>query len=188
MIEPHTVTPRTVQRPHPPVWVAAVRTEESYRWAGANGFNLMTAPFFFPEPEEQQALLSVYRNALADAGHDPDSRQVLAVYHLYCGADNEDAVTTADPALARYQAFTTAADQSRQAFRDPTAYAAWQDFFENRKTITLDQMKATRAVIGTPAECREKIARIVEWYGITYLSFEVNFGSLPHDRVMASMR
>ena len=49
-------------------------------------------------------------------------------------------------------------------------------------------MKATRAVIGTPAECREKIARIAEWYGVTYLSFEVNFGSLPHGRVMDSMR
>jgi alkanesulfonate monooxygenase SsuD/methylene tetrahydromethanopterin reductase-like flavin-dependent oxidoreductase (luciferase family) len=187
-IEPHTVTPRTVQRPHPPVWVAAVRTESTYRWAGEHGFHLMTAPFFFPEPDEQQQLLQVYRNALADAGHDPASREVLAVYHLYCGADEQDVLTTADPALARYQAFTTAADQSRQAFRDPTAYAAWQGFFENRKTITLEQMKATRAVIGTPAECIERIERIAAWYGVTYLGFEVNYGSLPHDRVKTSLR
>jgi alkanesulfonate monooxygenase SsuD/methylene tetrahydromethanopterin reductase-like flavin-dependent oxidoreductase (luciferase family) len=187
-IEPHTVTPRTVQRPHPPIWVAAVRTEATYRWAGENGFNVMTAPFFFPEPDEQQALLAVYRNALADAGYEPASREVLAVYHLYCGEDDADVRGTADPALARYQAFTTAADQSRQAFRDPTAYAAWQGFFENRKTITLEQMKATRAVIGTPAECKENIARIADWYGVTYLAFEVNFGSLPHDAVMTSMR
>ena len=187
-IESHTVTPRTVQRPHPPIWVAAVRTESTYRWAGEHGFHLMTAPFFFPEPDEQQALLAVYREALAGAGFDPASREILAVYHLYCGADDADVVATADPALTRYQAFTTAADQSRQAYRDPTAYAAWQGFFENRKTITLDQMKATRSVIGTPAECVEKIARIADWYGVSYLSFEVNFGSLPHDRVVQSMR
>ncbi|MFN0028545.1 MAG: LLM class flavin-dependent oxidoreductase, partial [Acidimicrobiales bacterium] len=187
-IDTHTVTPQTVQRPHPPVWVAAVRTDSTYRWAGEHGFHLMTAPFFFSEPEEQQHLLGVYRNALADAGHDPASREVLAVYHLYCGADDADVLATADPALARYQAFTSAADQSRQAFRDPTAYAAWQGFFENRKTITLEQMKATRAVIGTPEECVERIRRIAEWYGVTYLSFEVNYGSLPHPQVMASMR
>ena len=49
-------------------------------------------------------------------------------------------------------------------------------------------MKATRAVIGTAAECKENIARIADWYGVTYLAFEVNFGSLPHERVLASMR
>ncbi|HET7718965.1 MAG TPA: LLM class flavin-dependent oxidoreductase, partial [Acidimicrobiales bacterium] len=187
-LEEHTVTPRPCQPGGPPVWVAAIRTEETYRWAGRNGFHLMTAPFFFPEPEEQQALLAVYRNALADAGYEPASREVLAVYHLYCGADDADVGAVADPALHRYQAFTTATDQRRDAYRDPKDYAAWQGFFENRKTITLEQMKATRAVIGTPGECKENIARIADWYGVTYLAFEVNFGSLPHEAVMASMR
>ena len=49
-------------------------------------------------------------------------------------------------------------------------------------------MKATRAVIGTPQECTDRIALIVDLYGVTYLSFEVNFGSLPHDRVVESLR
>ena len=82
-----------MQRPHPPIWVAAVRTEGTYRWAGANGYHVMTAPFFFPEPTEQQELLATYRRSLADAGHDPASREVLAVYHLYCGEDDHDVAT-----------------------------------------------------------------------------------------------
>jgi alkanesulfonate monooxygenase SsuD/methylene tetrahydromethanopterin reductase-like flavin-dependent oxidoreductase (luciferase family) len=112
---------------------------------------------------------------------------VLAVYHLYCGADDGDVGDVADSALSRYQAFTTATDQRRNAYRDPKDYAAWQGFFENRKTITLDQMKATRAVIGTPAECVDRISMIAERYGITYLSFEVNYGSLPTGKVVESL-
>lgn len=186
-LESHTVTPRPVQEGGPPVWVAAVRTESTYRWAGLNGFHLMTAPFFFTDPAQQQALLAVYRSALAEAGHDPSSREVLAVYHLYCGASDADVAEVADPALQRYQAFTTATDQRRNAYRDPKDYAAWQGFFENRQTITLDQMKATRAVIGTPSECVDRISMIRELYGVTYLSFEVNYGSLPTARVVESL-
>lgn len=186
-LDTHTVTPRPAQAGGPPVWVAAVRTEETYRWAGQNGFHLMTAPFFFTDHHEQQALLDVYRAALADAGHDPASREVLAVYHLYCGADEADVREVADPALRRYQAFTTATDQRRDAYRDPKDYAAWQGFFENRATITLEQMKASRAVIGTSAECIDRIAMIAERYGVTYLSFEVNYGSLPTAKVVESL-
>jgi hypothetical protein len=48
-------------------------------------------------------------------------------------------------------------------------------------------MKASRAVIGRPEECIEKARMLSERFGITYLCFEVNFGALPHARVMESM-
>jgi alkanesulfonate monooxygenase SsuD/methylene tetrahydromethanopterin reductase-like flavin-dependent oxidoreductase (luciferase family) len=70
-VDGHTIGPRPVQQPTPPVWVAAVRTEATYRWAGEHGFNLLTAPFFFTGHREQQALLGVYRDSLRAYGHDP---------------------------------------------------------------------------------------------------------------------
>ena len=185
-LEGHSLGPRPVQRPCPPIWVAAVRTEETYAWAGAQGFDLLTAPFFFTDHRDQQRLLEVYRSNLRAHGHDPARKEVMAVYHMYCGADDEVAAI-ADPALRRYQAFTKATDLSRQAYRDPVAYKAWQGFFENRETITLEQMKASRAVVGRPEECIEKIAMLSERFGVTYLSFEVNFGALPHERVIESL-
>jgi alkanesulfonate monooxygenase SsuD/methylene tetrahydromethanopterin reductase-like flavin-dependent oxidoreductase (luciferase family) len=165
-----------------------VRTEETYRWAGANGFNLLSAPFFFTDHREQQALLTVYRDSLRAHGFDPASRQVMAVYHMYCAEDDADVATFADPALRRYQAFTKATDLLRQAYRDPVAYKEWKGFFENRETITLGQMKSERAVIGRPEACIEKLRLLSERFGITYFSFEVNFGALPHQEVMRSMR
>jgi hypothetical protein len=67
------------------------------------------------------------------------------------------------------------------------AYQDWKGFFENRETITLEQMKASRAVIGRRDECIERVAMLSERFGVTYLCFEVNFGALPHGKVMESM-
>src|SRR6266487_1718017 len=36
-----TSLPRPTQQPHPPIWVAAVVTPESFVWTGARGYNLM---------------------------------------------------------------------------------------------------------------------------------------------------
>jgi alkanesulfonate monooxygenase SsuD/methylene tetrahydromethanopterin reductase-like flavin-dependent oxidoreductase (luciferase family) len=184
----HTLGPRPVQQPCPPIFVAAVRTEETYRWAGANGFSLLCAPFFFPDHTEQQRLLQIYRDALRAAGHDPAAREIMAVYHMYCGETDAEVTAFADPALRRYQAFTKATDLSRQAYRDPVAYKDWKGFFENRESITLEQMKATRAVIGRPEECLEKVAMLTERFGLTQLAFEVNYGALPHEQVTRSLR
>jgi alkanesulfonate monooxygenase SsuD/methylene tetrahydromethanopterin reductase-like flavin-dependent oxidoreductase (luciferase family) len=186
-VEGHTLGPKPSQRPSPPIWVAAVRTEETYAWAGANEFDLLTAPFFFPDHRDQQRLLGVYRDNLLTRGHDPTQKQIMAVYHMYCGSTEADIARVADPALRRYQTFTKATDLKRQAYRDPIAYKDWKGFFENRETITLEQMKASRAVIGQPDECIEKVALLSERFGVNYLCFEVNFGALPHDRVMESL-
>ena len=187
-VEGHGLGPRPVQQPSPPIFIAAVRTTETYRWAGANGFSLLTAPFFFPDHREQQALLDVYRDASRAHGNDSATKQVMAVYHMYCAETDAEVAQYADAALARYQAFTKATDLSRQAYRDPVAYKDWLGFFENRESITLDQMKATRAVIGRPDECIEKVALLAERFGLTQIAFEVNYGALPHAQVMRSLR
>jgi alkanesulfonate monooxygenase SsuD/methylene tetrahydromethanopterin reductase-like flavin-dependent oxidoreductase (luciferase family) len=186
-VEGHRLGPTPAQKPTPPIFIAAVRTTETYRWAGENGFSLLTAPFFFPDHNDQLALLSVWRDAMWANDHDPTAKEIMAVYHMYC-AETDAEVAIADAALARYQAFTKATDLSRQAYRDPVAYREWQGFFENRESITLDQMKATRAVIGRPGECIEKVAMLSERFGLTQIAFEVNYGALPHELVMKSLR
>ncbi len=41
------VLPKPVQRPHPPIWVGCARSEDTFQWAGNNGFNLMTLPYLY---------------------------------------------------------------------------------------------------------------------------------------------
>ncbi|HLZ69666.1 MAG TPA: LLM class flavin-dependent oxidoreductase [Dehalococcoidia bacterium] len=186
-IEHHTVTPRPLQQPHPPIWVAAVMTRDSFRWAGSHGFNLQTAPFFYTHFADMQERLAIYRDSLREHGHDPAQKEVLAVYHMYCAESAAEVAAVADPAMKRFQQFGKAVDERRHAYRDPRAYQDWKGFYENRQTISFDQMKETRAVLGTPEECRAKIRMLTEAYGMNYLIFEVNFGGLPHENVMRSL-
>src|SRR5262245_54005510 len=80
------VLTKPVQRPHPPIWVGATRTEETFRWAGKNGFHLMTLPFVHPTMEALHDLVEIYRQALAQAGHVSATRQILGkVSHLCVG-------------------------------------------------------------------------------------------------------
>src|SRR5262249_60908461 len=77
-------SPKPVQRPHPPIWVGATRTEETFRWAGKNGFNLMTIPFVHPTIKALHDLVETYREALGRAGHDLATRQILGKFTSMC--------------------------------------------------------------------------------------------------------
>jgi alkanesulfonate monooxygenase SsuD/methylene tetrahydromethanopterin reductase-like flavin-dependent oxidoreductase (luciferase family) len=39
------ILPKPVQQPHPPFWVAASRSDNTYRWAGEKGVHLLTLPY-----------------------------------------------------------------------------------------------------------------------------------------------
>ena len=185
--EQHRVTPRPVQQPHPPIYVACVMSPESYEWAGAHAHHVLTAPFFFSRFEDQQARLSLYVRALEKAGVDPATRDITGAYHLYCGDSEAEVQAVAQPGLQTYQAFTKAADLLRGAERHQQQYQAWQGFFANRESITFEQMRATRAVMGTPDVCAARIRHLRQAYGLNYFMFEVNYGGVPHTKVVSSL-
>src|SRR5713101_8194249 len=61
-----TSLPRPVQQPHPPFWVAALTTEESFYKAGINDYHLMAIPM---GGAIMRPLLQTYRQAYRTAGH-----------------------------------------------------------------------------------------------------------------------
>jgi alkanesulfonate monooxygenase SsuD/methylene tetrahydromethanopterin reductase-like flavin-dependent oxidoreductase (luciferase family) len=75
----------------------------------------------------------------------------------------------------------------RSARRHGEQYQAWEGFYENRETITFEQMRATRAVMGSPSECVDRIGALAEQYGLNSFIFEVNYGGLPTPKVLACL-
>lgn len=78
----HSIRPRPLQQPMPPIYVSALATPETYRWAGRNGYHVMLAPFLLDSTERQRHYVEIYREELANAGHDPSEHDVLGTYHL----------------------------------------------------------------------------------------------------------
>ena len=170
------VLPKPVQRPHPPVWVGCARTEDSFRWAGENGFNLMTLPYLYKTPELLPGLVKVYREALAQAGHDSARRQVLGKFHIYVSDSLERATREAAPYLEKYFDVHAAHDPDRKiggllALRDvPT------------------QMAQGFAIAGEPERCIDTIRRWRDEVGLTTLSGTFHFGGMPQEMALKNIR
>lgn len=75
------VEPAPVQRPHPPLWVGA-SSQRSVRQAGLDGMKLMLS--LQTSFDEIIALGALYRDSLAEAGHErrPHSVAVIRAVHL----------------------------------------------------------------------------------------------------------
>jgi alkanesulfonate monooxygenase SsuD/methylene tetrahydromethanopterin reductase-like flavin-dependent oxidoreductase (luciferase family) len=86
-----TSLPRPTQVPHPPFWVAAVGTPQSFSEAGRNGYNLMTIPI---EASKMFELYGLYREAWQSAGH-PGRGTIMSSFFLCCAESREQAYADA---------------------------------------------------------------------------------------------
>src|SRR5262249_53057864 len=68
--EDASILRRTASQPHPPVWVAAVATPESFTWIGQRGFNLLMTSFGL-SIDQARAVIGLYRETFAE--HHPSN-------------------------------------------------------------------------------------------------------------------
>ncbi|HEV8341917.1 MAG TPA: LLM class flavin-dependent oxidoreductase [Candidatus Binatia bacterium] len=170
------VLPKPVQRPHPPLWVGCARSEDSFRWAGENGFNLMTLPYLYKEPDLLPGLVRVYRAALARAGHDVTRTQVLGKFHIYVSESLEQAVCEASPYLENYFDVHAAADPNRKS----------RGFLTVRDVQT--QLTEGFVIAGDPQRCVDTIRHWREQVGLTALSGTFHFGGMPQELALKNIR
>jgi natural product biosynthesis luciferase-like monooxygenase protein len=166
------VTPKPLQQPHPPVWMAASTTQESFETAGGRGFDLMVNPYLRSD-DELAAGVAWYRAARAAAGLDPTTARVMATLHMYCADDVEAARRDTRDAMVEYLA------ANKGAF-DPAAVVTIDP-------ATVDALWPDKVLFGDTAHIVE---RVDHWrsVGITDLACMTQFGGLAPGLVTASMR
>jgi len=169
--------PRPVQSSlgaHPPIWVGAARSPETFEWAGRNGFHLMVLPYMFPTDTLKERI-SVYRGALAAAGHDPSQMEILAKFHVFVGQDAEDARRHAAPAYENYQRVS-----------GQRSGVAREHYW--RSGATYDQHVADFKVIaGGPQDCIQRIRYWRDTLGITHIGGTFHFGGLSQEATLRSL-
>jgi alkanesulfonate monooxygenase SsuD/methylene tetrahydromethanopterin reductase-like flavin-dependent oxidoreductase (luciferase family) len=171
------VLPKPVQRPHPPIWVGCARSEDSFQWAGKNGFNLMTLPYLYREPHILPGLVKTYRGALADAGHDFTQTDVLGKFHIYVSSSLDQAIKEAAPYLESYFDVHRAADPERNM---------------GAGLLTVRDVKTQLAhgfvIAGEPQRCVDTIHKWREEVGLTTISGTFHFGGMPHEMALKNIR
>jgi natural product biosynthesis luciferase-like monooxygenase protein len=170
-------TPRPVQTPHPPIWVAAVMTEESFVAAGRRGYHLMIVPYA-GSAERARELVGVYRRAWREGGHPPGAEQIQVSLHCYVADTHREALDGFRRPLERYIEVFSEALGSWAAHESPQ-YANYQKMVQSVISTTPESiLDNCAALVGSPQEVVDQVARIRDAFGEVEPSLQVNFGGL----------
>jgi len=163
-----TSTIRPVQRPFPPIWIAA-NADAAVRRTGRLGYPWFINPHAaLPTIERQWEL---YKEALAGAGHPlPAVRPMILELHV--APTHDEAIETARPFLAAKYA----------------AYAAWgQDKAlpgdENFRS-GFDDLARDRFILGNPREVIEQIEARIARLDANYFIFRVGWPGMEQWKIL----
>ena len=178
--------PRPVQKPHPPIWVAAVMSEESFAAAGRRGHHLMIVPYA-GSIERSRSLIRVYREAWRDAGFPAGAEQIQVSLHCYVAPSHREAVEGFRRPLERYVEVFAEALRSWSGHQ-ASQYAGYQKMVESIVTTTPASMLETRtALVGSPDEVVEQVGFIRDVFGDVEPSMQINFGGIPEAEARRSL-
>ncbi len=182
-----TVLPRPVQQPHPPIWVGATATPDSFRWAGEHGYGIMTIGHLL-DPAEIAERLALYREAYRAAGHPPGGERILGTYHAFVSPDRAEWEEVGRRGMTYYSRSSILAQELAVTKERGAAYAAHEPVLARMRALSFEDMVARRRVlIGEPAACRDTLAGLCEELGYTHVIFLFALGGLPYDAVLRAM-
>ncbi len=150
-----TSLPRPVQTPHPPIWVAAMSSAESFEFAGRNGFHIMGIPMGGGTMAE---LIGLYRETWRSAGH-PGNGRVMLSFSMHVAEDGKAARDAFRVPLNAYLERLVDAASGWLEGASTKAYRNYDKMITQLKNDNFDaQLDRGICWTGTPDEVSEMIA------------------------------
>ncbi len=183
------VVPKPLQKPHPPIRVAA-NSPETALFAGKERYPMFVASVTNPLPKMYEQV-ERYRKAWAqgqapngDAGPD-----VSTMFFVHPGDSLAGIRRDIEPSLRNY--FRSVSGMVRPALDngdEAESYRYMEDVRKNIESITFETMTESMAIFGSPQECIERIKRLHGRLGMKELICWFNPGGrVPHEKVLATM-
>ena len=196
----NTVPVRTQPRPvqaELPTWITTAGNVETFRMAGECGANLLTH-LLGQTVEEVAEKIRVYRQARADAGHDPEAGIVTLMLHTLVGDDDASVKELAREPMKSYLSSSMALVKdfawSFPAFKRPGGVAEPADI--DLDSLSPEEMDAilefaferyyeTSGLFGSVETCLEMVER-VRAIGVNEIGCLIDYG-VPTERMLASL-
>lgn len=163
-----TLTLKPVQRPHPPIWIAA-SGDAAFERAAVYGDAVLINPHASFATVRRQ--IELYRKALVRAGK-PYPKEAPIFKECSIATTREAALSEAQPYL-------------EQKYR---AYADWgldKPMPEKeRLAVPYGELVRDRFIIGTPEECRAEIERYQRELGLNCFLLRLQWPGMPHRQVL----
>jgi alkanesulfonate monooxygenase SsuD/methylene tetrahydromethanopterin reductase-like flavin-dependent oxidoreductase (luciferase family) len=161
-----------LQRPRPPIWMAA-NADGGVKRAARLGDAWLMNPHATLETLERQ--LTLFRETRKTLGK-PPTAEIPLIKECYLAPDHAAAVAEARPFLGpKYEAY-------RQWEQDK-ALPAGESFASDFEALARD-----RFLLGDPARVREEIARYRERLGVTTMIVRVQWPGMEQAKVLRSIR
>ncbi|MFL6194389.1 MAG: MupA/Atu3671 family FMN-dependent luciferase-like monooxygenase, partial [Thermoanaerobaculia bacterium] len=159
-----------------PVWITIVNNPDTYRLAGEMGAGVLTN-LMGQTIEGLAANLAVYREALAAAGHPPESSRVTLLLHTFIGPDAEAAVATARRPFYSYLESSVGLVKNFAASEGLSVdfESLSREDFEYMLELAYQRYVKTSALIGSPETCAPIVERMRS-LGIDEIACLVDFG------------
>jgi alkanesulfonate monooxygenase SsuD/methylene tetrahydromethanopterin reductase-like flavin-dependent oxidoreductase (luciferase family) len=166
-----SVSPKPVQKPHPPIYRGTLSLE-SFEGAAVAGDHAFVVPWLTGPHSEVRARVQRYRTLLKEHGH--SEKRTTFIFFLFVDRDHQVAMRDG---IASTRAYTelitsfvppTAVQQLRQG--DPLK--AFLDLI-----MSLPDHLEERAVVGTPAECRRRLSELNDEFALDQVAFYFHAGA-----------
>jgi len=174
-LEDVRLMPRVVQKPHPPVWIAAISTEESFVYAAKNGFNLMIVPYA-GKPGQLQEFVKMYRRLWAESGHEPGAEQVQVAQFCYLSENRAEAQAGFERICRKYlEVFADAVVSWKGTTSDQ--YPGYDKMVASILATTPEKIvQQGGAFVGTPEDVVGQLRACIDTFGVIEPSMQINFG------------
>lgn len=168
--------PRVVQKPHPPIWIAAISTEESFVYAAKNGYHLMIVPYA-GKPGQLQEFVKMYRRLWAQSGHEPGAEQIQVAQFGYVAENSAEARRGFERICKRYLETFADAVVSWKG-RNEAEYPGYDRMVASILSTTPEKIIAQGgAFVGSPDEVVEQVKQCMSAFdGPIEPSLQINFG------------
>ena len=194
--------PRPVQKPHPPVMIPVVGSQESIEFAGRHNIGITPG---LAGGGLRDDIIRHYAKSLKAAGHRITPDHLSLALNAYVADSKEQAVKEVAPyhlyfnrTLFSHGNFTETAKQRQTGYasqhstdyvrpENQRAAALLREDFRNTTFETL-QRQAENLPYGTAAEVAERIIAQAEHAGANMVQIGLNRGAMPHDMFIEQIR
>jgi len=185
-LEDVRLMPKVVQKPHPPVWIAAISTEESFLYAARNGFNLMIVPYA-GKPGQLQEFVKTYRRVWAESGHEPGAEQIQVAQFCYVADDRSEAQAGFERICRKYlQTFADAVVSWQGKSSDQ--YPGYDKMVASILATTPEKiLQQGGAFVGTPEDVAVQIQACIDTFGVIEPSMQINFGGSKDEEAFRTL-
>ena len=180
------IVPKPYHTPHPPVRIAANR-EDTFISAGRQGYAIFVGARR-GTIEEVLPNLEIYRDAWKAAGH-PGKGEVYLRAPVYVGDTVDEALSDPEESLMQFYRYLGARLEESANRAGVFDTEGRIEGAQRLQTLTWDEARRGRAIVGTPEIVADNLASLREQLGLAGILAELNTGGqIPHDCVMNALR